>query len=647
MNKVTVAYICIGCITLSVMACLLICILGIVSPIYRKYPSKCYFSQYFRIIVWISCLYILLGVFLYIDQTIVIIYGNNPYNHSKFNKIQMLTSSLIGITITLISNQFILFLNEVKICIYNPFQATSSSVFIFLLLLQCLLTMVMIVIPLLLLQELHHSNTNAINTLNDMASYINFVSCLICTLFYIAIWIILNKNKTLQSRRLYEFKSDFVKQQFYWISAILAINIITSFDNYNLTKAYEQLVLKIALSLEGLFFAIFHLIQPYSYHKLLSVFFRSFQDQSYIQDIENIEYGLNTDIHNRLIPTYEKLLKTQINELVKGLVKAVFASLIMQFDHHLKEREIKRTYTFKFHLSELNESRISLNEEDDVKDSIILVNTYYPNGFTSLLKLNNFNKSILEYTLELQYNYKAFEQAKESMGRSGAFFFYSQNHKLILKTVEKSEIKDFLDGRIGPYFDHINYHNKSLIAKIYGIFKIKLMAYKTQYLVLMENSFEQMQNLEHEYEIYDLKGSTINRTSRSDERVKKDNNFKQSTRNPISLPKEISNEIKKQFMDDCRFLRDIGYMDYSLLLGICLEKPQQINNNDYRLVTNGAQNTIYSFSIIDYLQRFNYYKKSEQCFKRSIQFKKKKDLSCRSPEPYCQRFLNFIDSIIV
>lgn len=68
------------------------------------------------------------------------------------------------------------------------------------------------------------------------------------------------------------------------------------------------------------------------------------------------------------------------------MVKAVHATLIMQFDYHMKELEIKRTYTFKFHLSELNESRISFNENDDIKDSIILVNTYYPNNFTTLLK---------------------------------------------------------------------------------------------------------------------------------------------------------------------------------------------------------------------------------------------------------------------
>ncbi|CAD8150050.1 unnamed protein product [Paramecium pentaurelia] len=628
MNLVTVAYIDIGCTALSMMACFLILILGIVSPIYRKYPSK--------IIVWISCLFIILGIFIFVDQSLVIIENNHP---DKFAEIHKLTKFLLGVIIIIISNQFILFLNEVKICIYNPFQATSSSVFIFLLLLQMLLTLVLIIIPLLFWNEIKQYSV--------VASQINFGSFLICILFYIAIWIILNKNKTLQSKRLYEFKCDFVKQQGYWLSTMLIINCAFSFYNLDLYENDDSYLLKIALSLEGLFFSIFHLIQPYSYQKLFYIFFRSCQEQSYIQDIENIEYGLNSDIQNKLMPTYEKLLKTQINELVKGLVKAVFATLVKQFDHHMKEFEMKRTYTFKFHLSELDESRISFNENDDIKDSIILVNTYHPNSFTTLLKSNNFSINILEYTLELQYNLKAFEKAKESMGRSGAFFFFSQNNKLILKTVEKSEIKDFLDGRIVSYFNHINSNKKSLLAKIYGIYKIKLMAYKTQYLVLMENSFEQMKQLDHDFIVYDLKGSTANRTSKSDESVQKDNNFKSSSYNPINIPKEISDQIKKQLKEDCNFLRDIGYMDYSLLLGICQQNTQQNDSNNYRFVVNEARNTIYSFAIIDYLQRFNQQKKSEQCFKRSMRFKKKQDLSCRSPEPYCKRFLNFIDSIII
>jgi 1-phosphatidylinositol-4-phosphate 5-kinase len=39
----TYAYVDIGCTIISMMACSIICILGVISPIYRKYPSKWFF----------------------------------------------------------------------------------------------------------------------------------------------------------------------------------------------------------------------------------------------------------------------------------------------------------------------------------------------------------------------------------------------------------------------------------------------------------------------------------------------------------------------------------------------------------------------------------------------------------------------------
>ena len=70
----TYAYVDIGCAIVSMMACSIICILGLISPIYRKYPSKLIFFYECRIIVWISIQFILLGIFIIFDQIIVIIH---------------------------------------------------------------------------------------------------------------------------------------------------------------------------------------------------------------------------------------------------------------------------------------------------------------------------------------------------------------------------------------------------------------------------------------------------------------------------------------------------------------------------------------------------------------------------------------------
>ena len=66
--------------------------------------------------------------------------------------------------------------------------------------------------------------------------------------------------------------------------------------------------------------------------------------------------------------------------------------------------------------------------------------------------------------------------------------------------------------------------------------------------------------------MYDLKGSITNRTSKTTESVKKDNNFMKSLDMPIKL--FDSSPLLTQIEMDSNFLLSIGYMDYSLLIGI-------------------------------------------------------------------------------
>lgn len=59
----------------------------------------------------------------------------------------------------------------------------------------------------------------------------------------------------------------------------------------------------------------------------------------------------------------------------------------------------------------------------------------------------------------------------------------------------------------------------------------------------MENSTEEIRQLDQHLIIYDLKGSTANRTSKQNSSVLKDNNFRKSSDNPLRLPEEIGKEL--------------------------------------------------------------------------------------------------------
>ena len=52
-------------------------------------------------------------------------------------------------------------------------------------------------------------------------------------------------------------------------------------------------------------------------------------------------------------------------------------------------------------------------------------------------------------------NEKAIEGAGEGMGKSGSFFFFSADKKLLIKTMTTGDFKAFMK-LFRKYFDHVN-----------------------------------------------------------------------------------------------------------------------------------------------------------------------------------------------
>lgn len=70
-------------------------------------------------------------------------------------------------------------------------------------------------------------------------------------------------------------------------------------------------------------------------------------------------------------------------------------------------------------------------------------------------------------------NRKMIFKAGQGSGASGSFFFFSHDNKFIIKTLQGSE-RRVLIGMLDKYIQHMkNTDNKSLIARIYGLFTIK------------------------------------------------------------------------------------------------------------------------------------------------------------------------------
>jgi 1-phosphatidylinositol-4-phosphate 5-kinase len=136
-----------------------------------------------------------------------------------------------------------------------------------------------------------------------------------------------------------------------------------------------------------------------------------------------------------------------------------------------------------------------------------------------------FHLDAADYLLSLTGKYVLSEL--ESAGKSGSFFYYSQDYRFIIKTIHHSEHRFMLKILI-HYYNHIKKNPHTLLSRIFGLHRVKLPGNKKIHFVVMGNVFPPNKDI---HEIYDLKGSILGRSipeedARSNPRaVMKDQNW--------------------------------------------------------------------------------------------------------------------------
>ena len=116
---------------------------------------------------------------------------------------------------------------------------------------------------------------------------------------------------------------------------------------------------------------------------------------------------------------------------------------------------------------------------------------------------------VLKASLSPKFNRDMVFKAGEGAGRSGSFFFFSHDHKFIIKTMTKGELDLFL--RILPRLsEHHKKVPRSLLAKILGVFTVKMSKVDPVHIMLMENVMR-LKNPKRLNYVFDLKGSLVDR----------------------------------------------------------------------------------------------------------------------------------------
>lgn len=163
-------------------------------------------------------------------------------------------------------------------------------------------------------------------------------------------------------------------------------------------------------------------------------------------------------------------------------------------------------------------------------------------------------------------------KAGEGAGRSGSFFFFSHDRKFIIKTMTPGELKLFL--KILPALaEHHTKTPRSILAKIFGVFTVKMRGVDAVHIMLMENTLR-LKNPDRLNYIFDLKGSKVARKVKGVTKPSttlKDINFMMAAKENTGFTRQTElnhSVLRSAIRKDVEFLRSQGLMDYSLLLGI-------------------------------------------------------------------------------
>jgi len=302
-------------------------------------------------------------------------------------------------------------------------------------------------------------------------------------------------------------------------------------------------------------------------------------------------------------------------------------------------------------------------DDDDLLMGEATMTCLAPKAFINIAKISGFSAKYLDETLlPSTFLQDALKNQKFSEGKSGSFFVFSPDKKLIIKTIPSHEYQSM--KRLLPrYYNHLMDYPDSLLVRILGTYSVTFVQTRV-YILVMSNLFTMPI-----HEKYDLKGSWVARKASPSSSVKKDEDF----RRRISIGGSVD-RLLELIQLDSKLLRDHNIMDYSLLLGFQkldssknsqnyssqdlqlntiqdVALREMIDSSDEEIVARGAIRStdgseLYVIGIIDILQEFNFMKQVEHVAKVYFECKDKLGLSAVDPHYYQQRFFSRMESIL-
>ncbi|KAG4989121.1 hypothetical protein JHK85_032104 [Glycine max] len=197
---------------------------------------------------------------------------------------------------------------------------------------------------------------------------------------------------------------------------------------------------------------------------------------------------------------------------------------------------------------------------------------YCPVVFRALRKL--FKVDPADYMISICGNDALRELS--SPGKSGSFFYLTNDECYMIKTMKKAEVKVFL-RMLPTYYKHVWAFENTLVTKFFGLYCVRQTGatQKKVRFVIMGNLFCSKYVIHRRF---DLKGSTFGRTTNKPEsEIEPTTTLKDLDLNFIfRLQKSWFQEFCRQVERDCDFLEQERIMDYSMLVGLHFKETTSV-----------------------------------------------------------------------
>ena len=266
-------------------------------------------------------------------------------------------------------------------------------------------------------------------------------------------------------------------------------------------------------------------------------------------------------------------------------------------------------------------------------------------------------------SLDYKNNMNIINNSKVTGGRGDNSMFRTWDKKLIIKTINDDE-KDLLINKMLEEYHAKMKDSKTILAHIYGIFKLEL-ADKGQSIVMLQRNMNDLFT-DSNVLVFDLKGSSVDRQIIKEEHKtlpQKDliNKYKSDTLKDtdldiIGIKFELNpfdgKNILNSIYNDSMFLQKYDITDYSLLVFVNKYNKKNLEKEvgNYNVIAGLNKKYIFNFSIIDFLGTFDLGKKSEKIMKEIVGVFKSssnKNFSVQNPQIYGSRFRKFAKKIII